>query len=338
MSNEVTHPQEGQESKALSGARAYEAVGGEGFGRICAVIVTYNIGESFIENFKSLQGQADHAIVIDNGSGAATLAMLSGLVEAHPGFVEVIHNTENNLAKAQNIGIRRALAQKYDWVLMLDHDSRPGPGMTAAMRDAWANGRERDKIGIVAPHIRDRNAAREHAYLKSFFILFFHRVGFTPERKVIDGVMSVISSGSLIPLHVFEAVGMMDENFIIDYLDNDFCLRLIQRGFRIIVVRDAILYHSLGECRDHWLLGVHVTSTNHSPERRYFIYRNRITTWRRYAFSVPSFVIYDVLATLYDMIRILLFEDGKLAKFGRIGMGLVDALRGALGGRAALLR
>lgn len=305
-----------------------------GFGRICAVIVTYNIGSDFTENFESLIHQTDHAVVIDNGSGPETLAMLEALNAKHRGFMTLVHNSENNLAKAQNIGIRKAREGGFKWVLLLDHDSRLDHDMIGHMRAAYHDAQEREQIGILAPHIKDRNAPREHGYLKSLLILGFFRAYFNG-KPVIDRVMSVISSGSLIPLDVFEATGMMDEKFIIDYLDNDFCLRLITRGYRIMVVRDALLYHSLGECREHQVLGLHVTSTNHSPLRRYYIYRNRLTTWRRYAFSVPAFVVYDVLASLYDMLRILLFEGQKLAKFRMIGRGMWHALCGRLGGKLA---
>ncbi len=114
-------------------------------------------------------------------------------------------------------------------------------------------------------------------------------------------------------------------------MDKDFCLRVINAGLQIIAVKEAVLHHQLGQSRDHSLMGIPVTTTNHSPERCYYIYRNRAKSWGRYGSAQPGFVIYDMMAMGYDVLRLICFEDRKLAKFGAMARGLRDACSGVSG-------
>ena len=47
--------------------------------RICAVIVTYNCGENFLNTFKSVENQVDKIVIVDNGSTENTIRMLNKL-------------------------------------------------------------------------------------------------------------------------------------------------------------------------------------------------------------------------------------------------------------------
>lgn len=304
------------------------------FGRICAVVVTYNIGECFRDCFFSLMGQVDHAIIIDNGSTDETPELLETLKSEHPHFFDILSNHANGLAKAQNMGISMAREQGFDWVLLLDHDSRLGDGMIDAMKQAYAQIAEPRRIGIMAPYIRDENAKTAPSYVTPWLGVFFRRAQFG-NREILDNVINVIASGSLIPMHVFNEVGMMDEQFFIDYIDTDFCLRVIGKGYHIIAVRDAVLYHKLGERRAHRFLGLRIITTNHSPLRRYYIYRNKLKTLKRHLFHVPAYVTYDLSAVVYDLLRILMYEQDKTTKMQHILAGIRDAFRGISGPRPA---
>jgi rhamnosyltransferase len=133
-----------------------------------------------------------------------------------------------------------------------------------------------------------------------------------------------ISSGSLIRASLFREIGLIRESFYIDYLDVDFCLRALRGGYRIIAVGDAVLYHKLGAQSEHLLLGRRFWAWNHPVSRRYTIYRNRTRIWRENLFSYPGFVCYDILASLHDLFRILMFEESKASKFRAAlkGMGV----------------
>lgn len=146
--------------------------------------------------------------------------------------------------------------------------------------------------------------------------------------KVLKPVLWVIASGSLIPVARFDEVGLMDESYGIDYVDKEFCLRLVSRGYIISVVSDAVLRHQIGHCSDHDMLGIRITATNHPPRRRYTIYRNRLRTCGRYGLCVPAFLLYECGGIFYDLTRIALFEQDKMAKLKAVLAGAYDAATG----------
>lgn len=297
---------------------------------VCAVLVSYCTGRPLARALPPLLEQVDHVVIVDNCSDRETRELLSTLEVMYKGRVEVSLRESNNLAAAQNDGIRRALALGYGWVLLMDHDSLPAAGMVRLMREAGSASRNPSTIGILAPCLKDIHSGRQARYPQATGRLGCRRVGFG-ENPTLDHLLGVVASGSLIPASVFHAVGMMDESLCIDYVDKDFCLRVVRAGYRIVAVRDAVLYHQLGRSQDHSVLGLRVTTTNHSPERCYYIYRNRIKSWGKHGGAVPAFVLYDLLAMGYDMLRVIGFEKEKLAKLRAMGHGMRDALYGVNG-------
>ena len=175
---------------------------------------------------------------------------------------------------------------------------------------------------ITAPYLLDIHSARLPRYPRARGKWRAERVGCAEGEAYLDGVMGVIASGSLIPRATFERVGLMDEDFSVDYIDKDFCLRVVRLGLNIRVVRAAVLYHELGKASDHTFCGVRMTSTNHSPERIYTITRNRVRCWMRHGVALPAFVIYDAAAMLYDIIKIILLEQNKTPKLRAVARGL----------------
>src|SRR4051812_39364004 len=94
---------------------------------ICAIMVTYHPGMEYRRNLEAIAAQVHHVIIVDNGSDADTIALLTELGQQE--HVSVILNQQNlGLGAAQNIGIKQALEQHYDWIILLDDDSRAEPG------------------------------------------------------------------------------------------------------------------------------------------------------------------------------------------------------------------
>ncbi|MBY0355775.1 MAG: glycosyltransferase [Rickettsiales bacterium] len=298
--------------------------------KICAVMVTHNIGISVLGSLESLLRQAQDVIIVDNCSSEATLRMLEQWVSEHPGRAHLIKHSTNNLAMAQNAGIRLALQRQCDWVLMMDHDSLPSADMVVEMLSSQQEYRDSISVGIIAPYLSDVNSCRTPKYLRRWGSFGFRRTSFG-RRAVLDDAMCVIASGSLIRRDLLEKVGLMDEHLCIDDIDRDFCLRSIKSGYRILVVRAAVLKHQLGQCRDHYMLGMRVTTTNHTAQRRYYIYRNRLTNWLRHGWAIPSFVIFDALAITYDLGRIIFLEADKRQKLRAAFTGMGHAIRGVKG-------
>jgi rhamnosyltransferase len=287
-----------------------------------AIVVTFYPPRDFYEHLvSSVIPQVDRVIVVDNTPTPSEV-----LQSIHDERVILLSNKSNiGLAQAQNLGISLAISMGYEWVLLLDQDSRPAPDFMDSMQDHYNSltPGEKENLLMLAPNICDK--------LGGFFYprIIRSRFGFKrihcEHGKVIRNALIAISSGSLIPVRSFQRIGFMDDDFFIDYVDNDFCLRGISRGLTIHIVCNALLFHRLGNVRKTYSLGrLVVRSSFHEPARRYFIYRNRIRVWKRYFKKVPEFVLYDFMALAYDLVRIAFMEDNPREKLKAAFKGMID--------------
>jgi rhamnosyltransferase len=280
---------------------------------VCAVVVTHRPDEAFRQRLQALDGQVAHCVVIYNGftsvPGDAPQAENRCLL-AHP---------LNNLAAAQNLGIRRARELGHTHVLLMDDDSTPSETMVSALLCLFEQGHA---TGLAAANLQEQDTPRRVKHLCSAKGILGCRRTILP-GEVLTHLVTAIASGSLIPLSVMEACGLMDEGLVIDYIDKDFCLRLRQRGYTIAMHGDAVLKHRIGRASKHGPF----TCLNHPPERRYTIWRNRSICLGRYM-GQPVFFVTDLIGMVYDLFRVLAFEDFKKDKLKAMFCGLWDALRG----------
>ncbi len=300
-----------------------------GCGKICAVIVTWNIGEEFIVNVNAVLHQVDRVIIIDNGSCTKTRLMLESIWKQNSHKIDIILNDKNaGIASAQNQGVKRACEMEFKWILLLDHDSRPEPDMVVRLLEGYDSLKKNDKevTGLVAPYIREQKIDREMKFVVSQgFFIKLRKFG---EDRIMRNVQVVISSGSMIRKELFESIGVFKQDLFIDYVDTEFCLRMAKFKWKIILVRDAVLNHSTGELSGRRLAGRTTGVTNHSPLRRFTIFRNRIKVWKCYFHTAPSYIAFDIAMGFYDLIKIILFETSRKKKLRAVFKGIAA---GALG-------
>lgn len=277
------------------------------FGNVCAVVVTYNIGNVFDTCFNSLKGQVDHIVIVNTSTDeGVTRHVIDRLQAENPDLVTLIESPENNLSLARNLGIDAALASGHDWVLLMDHDSRLGAGMIAALEQAYLHHLARQTIGILAPTPTDA-ASQPGAEL-----------------------LSVPASGSLIPRRVLTEL-KFDPALVIDYADTDFCLRLRRKKFHILAVPGARMTQGVGRYTQHRVWGFSVTTTNRPAQRRYYQFRNRLILWRRYCGIFPAFFLNDFACAIREFMLIHMFEEDRIAKTKCILSGLIDGALGRTG-------
>ncbi|TAE32818.1 MAG: glycosyltransferase [Alphaproteobacteria bacterium] len=301
---------------------------------ICAVVVTHNRGQDVLHVLDSIVNQVEHIVIIDNASSDATCTYLWQFAHAHPQRCHIIEHAHNNLAKAQNLGIHYACMHGYEWVMLMDHDSIAKEGMVAQMLLRHHYHASYQPIGMIVPNLIEQQSTRVARYVRMRSRWRYVRTPFE-DRAIFDDVMLAIASGSLIPTAVCAEIGAMDESLCIDNVDFDFSLRVLRSGRKILAVRDAHLLHRLGACYDHHILGSTITTTNHQPMRRYYIYRNRVRLWLKHGGAFPCYVLFDLCAIAYDLFKISCFEANRFAKIKAIWHGIGDALRGRMGSAGA---
>jgi rhamnosyltransferase len=288
--------------------------------KVCAIIVTYNIGAGILKCFDSIEGQVNEVVIIDNGSDKNTIDVLKGLERQTN--LRIFYNDENmGIAAAFNTGITYALKKGYDWVLTLDHDSIATPDMVQDLLEAYdflKSKGQNSKVGILCPVPYDINAK---IYLRR-------------EMKSTDDIVNVkmaISSGSLTSRNVFKDIGLFNEELFLYYVDDDFCLRLRKAGYKIFLVKRAILLHAEGRREFKRLLWKSVPFNNYSATANYYVFRNGIFILKKHMLFDGSYMMIIMLRMTADLVRIVLFSNDKLNNIKQSLTGLGHGIIGKYG-------
>ena len=288
--------------------------------QVCAVVVTYNPDPSLEQNVRALLPQVGKVIIVDNQSSPAARSLVARV--ASDCVVEVVWNDQNlGIAIGLNAGIDRALSYgQYSWIATFDQDSLVPPDFVDAIFEAYSSCPFRDDVAMIGANYKLAMSAS------------------TSEPTPVENgscfreVKTLMTSGSFLKSAVFGTDDRFDESLFMDYVDHDFCLRLRQRGFRIIQAFGAVLDHRLGSPTSHRVLGKPFMVPNYSPARYYSNARNRVIVYRRYLASDTLWVLLDNLKWLRDTTKLVLAEENRGKKLASLARGWWDGMRQPLTG------
>jgi rhamnosyltransferase len=290
--------------------------------RVCAVIVTYNIGEGIQKCFDSIRGQVSPIIIVDNGSDDRTRRELRKLASA--GCAELILNDRNEgIARALNQGVQWGLSKGFQWFLTLDHDSEATAGLVSRLVEAYAALERRGfhKVGLVTANPFDRNG---QIFLEGY-----------PPRENDERLIELercSSSGCLISRQTFDSVGFFDEKLFVYYVDEDFCFRLRQNGLKMFLCPPAVLIHSEGQKTRQRLLGRTIIYDNYGSEARYYIARNAVHMFKRYWARRQWRELYLLLRRFtHDLLFVLACDRARFRKARFMFRGVWEGIRGKYG-------
>ena len=222
-------------------------------------IVTYQPDlQRLRDNLAAAREQSDTLIIVDNGS--SNLADIRAIAND----ALLIENAANlGIATALNQLCRKAFETGCDWVVTLDQDSVMQPG---TLREFSLYTDQAD-VAIICPRIEDRGLGRQHTHSTSGTAYVTH----------------AITAGNLVRLKAWQAVGGFTDELFIDGVDFDFCLKLIELGWKILRTDNVFLVQEMGHGRRIALPFHHQMSVlNHSPQRLYYITRNYLWIGRHH--------------------------------------------------------
>lgn len=235
--------------------------------KIEVVLVTYNPDIStLIQCINSLINQVERIIVVDN-----TPLGIKELNSFNHENIELIYLYENmGIAYAQNIGIKKAMDNRAEFVLTSDQDTvYPENYIEGLMRCFMENTKEL-KIASISPIYIDENKENSLQPMVYFENGFLKKDYSLNECK---SVSHVISSGMLIPIDALNDIGLMDEKLFIDWVDTEWCWRAISKGFSVLQTPNVVINHCLGNPSRN-VLGKRITV--HSSFRNYYKIRNAV--------------------------------------------------------------
>lgn len=254
---------------------------------ISIVTVNYNSQEETKKLLSSLEKvKIDDinlkVIVIDNGSE---------IVFKSNENVNVIRlDTNTGFTGGCNIGIKKALEDYADYILLINNDTTVDPDL---IKNLLAVLESEQKIGLVTPKIYFSKGSEFHKdrYQKSELgkVLWFAggKMDWKNAQSIHIGMDEVdhgqfdklqkidFATGCcmMIKREVLEKVGFFDENYFLYYEDADLSQRILRADFEIYNVPDAVIYHDNAKSSGGSGSGLH----------DYFLTRNQMLFGIKYA-------------------------------------------------------
>lgn len=212
------------------------------------VISNYNGWQDTVQCLESLEKQTYRdfeIILLDDASTNDSVQQLQQRLPANTVFLP--QQANSGFAAVNNVGMRRALADGCDWVLLLNNDTVAAPDFLETLLrqtpagavscpkmlfldppdEIWFAGGELDrttgKVRHLGGHEKDGPAFGEKKQVS--FITF---------------------CCVLLPRQVIEQVGFLDETLFMYCEDVDYCIRLADAGVPLWFLPDARIWHKAG--------------------------------------------------------------------------------------------
>ncbi len=282
-----------------------------------AGIVTYNPDiKRLSKNLKEITNQFSDVFIVDNNS--ENIKDIVVLVKKYKNITLIKNENNLGIAKALNQIFLYADDKKVEWVLTLDQDSI----IPENLIEEYSRYVNLDRVAIICPAVYDNNSKT------------IDRV----ELNDIEEVGICITSGSFTRVSIWKEIGGFEEKLFIDYVDNDYCIKLYYHDYKIVRVNNVVLNHELGHIKNH----IYKSTTNHNYMRRYYIARNSIYVSKKYCtlfknkygkeeYNKINIFLDKLISPRRAYLRqfqfivlVLLYENNKIKKIKAITKGIKD--------------
>jgi rhamnosyltransferase len=277
--------------------------------RIAGTVVLYNPPDEVISNIKTYLPYIEKLFAVDN-SETKNPAVLEFL-KTDPKIVYIDNGGNKGIAFALNVAADRAAEDRFDFLLTMDQDSSFDPEHISQFTGRVLQQQDIARLGILSPY-HESKADRE-------------------KQKEFKEFSTTMTSGNLLSLHAYKDAGKFNEAYFIDYVDHEYCFRLRKKGYSIIQANRITINHKLGQIRQKKFLGIKLSSSNHSPLRRYYMMRNRLDFIKRYMWFDPKFCFRSIFAIAEETAKVILLEEHKGQKIKMSFAGFFDFVRGKFG-------
>jgi hypothetical protein len=200
-------------------------------------------------------------LVVDNGSQDESVSRLSMIENIH--LLPLQRNY--GFARGSNVGIRKALEQGIEYVLLLNNDTEFPEDFIQPLFEPFQID---SRACVVSPKILYHEPAQVVWYAGGKFHqprIIGELVGMgTPDQKQYDLMRKTdfgVGTCMLIKCNIFDQIGVLDERFFFYHEDVDFCYRAIKAGYSIWYQPKSVIKHKVS------------SSTKDQPDMRLFLYQ-----------------------------------------------------------------
>lgn len=261
------------------------------------ILINYNTKAHTIECLKSLANLNYNnykIVVVDNNSEDSDFSE----VQAKYSNVHIINNSKNyGFAGANNIGIKYALKNNADYVLLLNNDTIVDKDF---LRILVNESKKNEEIAICTSKILYYDL-RNRIWYGGGNINYFKGnsqiYNFNEESSISNKNMYCnFASGCcmLIKSNALRKVGLMNEEYFLYYEDVDYCVKFLKEGYKIYYVSSSIVFHKES-----------ISTQKYSYLYQYYFARNRLLFIKRNLKAINKITAYpiSILWLLYKILK-----------------------------------
>jgi len=216
--------------------------------RVAIVLVNWNNRQDTLDCLASLEGLAYRefgTILVDNGSTDGSIELFR-----RRGDVDLIENGENlGIAKANNVGIARAMERGFDMIMLLNNDTEVAPDMLSILVEALESD---PRVGVVGPKMY-YHSEPDVIWFAGGVVMPWRgdcaHVGYgekdTGQYDQEAETDYITSCCMLARTSLYKELGGIDPYYFIYFDETDFCLRASRAGHRVVYVPRARLWHKV---------------------------------------------------------------------------------------------
>lgn len=271
-----------------------------------AVIVSYHPDERFTERLAKLNDQFAAVYWVDNTPGAVVGTEYKG----DPQVNYLSRGVNTGLATALNMGCEAALNAGFQWVVTFDQDSDVANDFLQQQIAFWE--RSDSSTFILGCNYTDSDDLN------------------TPRFRVSNHVIActtVITSGCLMCLPAWNELGKFRDDYFIDGIDHEICLRGRSRGLVVARHGRVLMKHRIGERSASKRIFPYL----HTPVRKYYGMRNGVRNIIQYASNEPLWAARKFVTLAWEIVIALLLESDRRRKSRAMFRGLRDGVSGVMG-------
>lgn len=262
------------------------------------VTVLYNsdgVLNGFLKSISEQEYESYVLYIVDNSVNENSTKILFELLNIYNLETKLIYlpSTDNyGVAKGNNIGIKKALEDGCEYVILLNNDIEFD--QKNVFNDLIKQSRDKNQP-IVSPKIHYYKTNRIWYAGCNFNKLrvYVHHIGYKDMDNGQYDVENIFNSGPtcfiLFHKDIFEKVGLMDEKYFVYMDDIDYLYRCNEKGFQNYYYPHVLIEHKEN----------YSTGGNNSTFSYYYILRNRIYFVRKNYAGLNKMVSLIYLLSVY---------------------------------------
>jgi len=262
---------------------------------IAIIVLNWNGRDLTLDCLRSLAAVTTphvRIILVDN---ASTDGSSDAVRQQYGSRVTLIENAQNlGFAAGNNVGIRRALDDGADFILLLNNDTVVAPDFVEHLHKAMLSSPD---IGITAPKIYYAEPKNQIWFAGGELSMWRGIARHTGIRETDRGqydrehdIDYATGCAFLVRRAVLEKIGDLDPGYRAYFEDADFCVRARRAGFRIRYIPAAHVWHRISASTGGQL-SRRKAGRKLASSRRFFGRYARPYHW----VTIPFFFVLDVI-------------------------------------------